>query len=302
MPTTFNDQFYSIDPAAPPPLGTALTFSRFDLIDNNDDGDIDRFNGDSVNGQDVTRSWAGDTITVNVPGVGNVTYTGTTFYLADGSRAFTPTDGQILANGTLVGTTFVTSEGPLFTDDLPPPCFTPGTQIETDQGARLIETLTPGTMIRTLDNGFQPLVAKLSRIWVGQDHGCPVRFMPNALGAHGELIVSPQHRMLLRGWRAELLFGEPEVLVPAKHLINGDMIHAFPMERVTYIHLLMDRHEIIHANGCLTESFDLGCDFALYDTQLSAFLRRGIKGRLPGGRASTVRRVLTAREARALAA
>jgi len=76
-PVTFTDQFFTIDPFAPPPFGTPLNFSLFDLIDQNDDGDIDQFNGDSVNGQDVTGSFPGDTVTVNVPGVGNITYTGT---------------------------------------------------------------------------------------------------------------------------------------------------------------------------------------------------------------------------------
>jgi hypothetical protein len=53
MPTTFNDQFYVIDPYAPPPVGTTLVQQRFDLVDNNDDGDVDRFNNDLIDGVDI---------------------------------------------------------------------------------------------------------------------------------------------------------------------------------------------------------------------------------------------------------
>ena len=113
MPTTFNDQFYVIDPYAPPPVGTTLVAQRFDLVDQNDDGDIDRFNNDSIDGWDVTNSYPGDTVTVNMSGGSTVTYTGTTFYLADGREVFTPTDGQILQTGTLSGASAVTTQGPL---------------------------------------------------------------------------------------------------------------------------------------------------------------------------------------------
>nr|WP_254435566.1 hypothetical protein [Ruegeria arenilitoris] len=79
MPTTYLDQFFAMDPASPPATGTLLTVEKYNLVDQNDDGDIDSSDNDSVNGIDVTRSWPGDTVTINVSGVGNVTYTGITF-------------------------------------------------------------------------------------------------------------------------------------------------------------------------------------------------------------------------------
>ncbi len=266
MPTTFTDQFYNLDPYNPPPFGTVVNFSSYDLIDQNDDGDIDRFNNDTVNGQDVTSSWPGDVVTINVPGVGNVTYTGTTFYLADGSRVFTPTDGQVLQNGTFVSSTGVTTQGPLdTTTDLGPPCFTHGTLIMTADGDREIEKLETGDLVQTLDNGLQAIrwIGRTT-IAAGRSHA-PIVFRPGAIGNRRELKVSPQHRVLVEGWQAELHFGCDQVLVPAKHLIDGEMVFQEPCDLVTYYHILFDRHEIVHSNGVLSESFYPGDQILLQD-------------------------------------
>ncbi len=70
------------------------------------------------------------------------------------------------------------------------------------------------------------------------------------------MLVSPQHRILIEGARAEILFGEAEVLVPAKHLIGHiEATRALPSEGVTYVHLLFDRHEVVLSDGIWTESF-----------------------------------------------
>ncbi|MEM7271228.1 MAG: Hint domain-containing protein, partial [Pseudomonadota bacterium] len=72
------------------------------------------------------------------------------------------------------------------------------------------------------------------------------------------LKVSQQHRMLLSDWRAEIMFGEAEVLAPAKHLINNDRIYIAEQDEVTYHHILFDAHEIVYANGAASESFHPG--------------------------------------------
>ena len=63
------------------------------------------------------------------------------------------------------------------------------------------------------------------------------------------------HRMVVSGWRAELLTGEPVVLATAADLVYGDREQVVPEERVEYFHLLFDRHEIIFAEGAATESY-----------------------------------------------
>lgn len=302
MPTTYKDQFFTIDPYNPPPVGTPLTFSRFEMIDENDDGDLDRFDNDSVNGQDITSSWPGDTVTVNVPGVGNVTYVGITFYLADGSQVFTPTDGQVLQNGTFVSSTFVSTQGPLIPSTLGPTCFTRGTMIETETGPRRIETLVEGDLIKTSDHGLQAVRWISCRSFSGRGDDAPIRIAEGALGNTRDLLVSPQHRILLSGWRAELLFGEAEVLVAAKHLTGHDRIHRAECDEVEYFHLLFDAHEIIYSEGIPSESFDPNGDYALADREVRAEVLRifpEFETPDPAGR-QTVRRVLKAVETRVL--
>lgn len=143
-------------------------------------------------------------------------------------------------------------------------CFTPGTRIATPDGLRLIQALTPGDRILTRDNGAQEILWTGSRRMTGarlyaMPHLRPIRFKLGALGIDRpdeDLVVSPQHRMLLRGPAARALFNSDEVLVKAEDLLNDVTIavdHA--LREVTYIHILLDRHNIVWANGMETESF-----------------------------------------------
>ena len=267
MPTSYTDQFYVMDPFAPPAAGTPLAVSSFVLVDQNNDGDVDRFNNDRVDGSDVRESYPGDTVTVNVPGVGNVTYTGITFYLADGRQVFTPTDGQVLQDGTFVSSTFVSTQGPLDVGDLGPPCFTAGTLIATPEGDRPVEEIAAGDLVLTLDNGPRPVrwtgTRRLGpRALARTPRLRPIRISAGALGAGRplrDLVVSPQHRVLVRSRIAGRIFDAPEVLVAAKQLLGVEGIAIDTgLPSVTYVHLLFDRHEIVMSNGAATESLFTG--------------------------------------------
>ena len=146
------------------------------------------------------------------------------------------------------------------------PCFTPGTLIDTVDGPLAVEDLRAGDRVLTRDNGYQPIR------WAGSKRIDgdrlrqtpalqPVMIRQGALGAGlplRDMRVSPQHRMLIVGPRAELLFGETEVLVAAKHLCGRTGIEQLTAIGVTYLHLLFDQHEIIRADGCWSESFQPG--------------------------------------------
>ena len=287
---TFTDQFFLIDPYPPPPVGTQLNFVKLNLTDQNNDNDFDQFNNDSIDGSDITSSWPGDTVTINVPGVGNVTYTGVTFYLADGRRVFTPNDGQALQNGTLVSTTYVNTQGPLLVSQLGPPCFTPGTRIRTPGGAVPIEALEIGDAVMTLDNGARPVLWIGRTTIEGRGKHAPIRFEKGAIGNERALLVSPQHKILISGWQAQLYCGAESVLVPAKHLVNGGSIRPEPRDEVIYMHLLLERHEILFSEGVPSESFFPGAEQALWDRDVLADLQRRF-GHLPLWRAGDSRQM-----------
>lgn len=142
--------------------------------------------------------------------------------------------------------------------DSQPICFTPGTRIICPEGERLVEELRVGDLVMTMDHGLQPIrwIGRQTRAAIGRL--APIRISEGTLGAERDLEVSPQHRILLTGPDAELLFGESEVLVAAKHLVDGDGITIRQGGEVEYIHLLFDYHEIIWADGVQAESLFLG--------------------------------------------
>lgn len=143
-------------------------------------------------------------------------------------------------------------------------CFTPGTRIMTDRGEVAVEVLRAGDLVLTRDHGLQPLAWAGSRRLSLADlvvHPAlrPIRIAAGALGANlpeRDMQVSPQHRMLVEGARAEMLFGDAEVLVAATHLtaLSG-VEQVMPTGGVTYIHLLFAQHEIVQADGAWSESF-----------------------------------------------
>jgi hypothetical protein len=143
-------------------------------------------------------------------------------------------------------------------------CFTPGTAIRTPTGVRAIEDLREGDLVQTKDDGAQPVRWVGSRWMSGarlfaMPHLRPIRLQAGAFGddiPDDDLIVSPQHRILLKGAASQALFNTPEVLVAAKDLINsGSVTVDLRMREVTYIHLLLDNHQVLWANGVETESF-----------------------------------------------
>ncbi|QYX55901.1 Hint domain-containing protein [Roseovarius sp. SCSIO 43702] len=143
-------------------------------------------------------------------------------------------------------------------------CFTPGTMIDTPDGARAVETLEPGDLVLTRDHGAQVLRARPER-WLSPEELAarprlrPVRIGRGSLGAglpRRDLLVSPQHRMMVASHVARRLIGTGEVLVPACRLagLPGIEVELAP-DGVTYTHLVLDRHEIVAAEGAPTESF-----------------------------------------------
>jgi len=161
--------------------------------------------------------------------------------------------------GDFNGTVFLLEKGII-------PCFTPGTLIATQKGARLVEDLQVGDRIITRDNGLQEIRWVGQRDLLGQElmaapHLKPVLIRAGSLG-HGlperEMMVSPQHRVLISNERSALYFEDREVLAAAKHLTSIEGVDSVEASGVSYIHFMFDQHEVVLSNGTWSESFQPG--------------------------------------------
>lgn len=154
-----------------------------------------------------------------------------------------------------------------YNDPYPVLCFNVGTLIRTAECPRTVETLRAGDMILTRDNGLQPIRWIGSRSLSAEDLAAapelrPIRLKAGALGVNtptSDLVVSPQHRILIRSKIAQRMFGTDEVLVAAKQLLGIEGIEvAEDIQDVEYFHFIFDRHEIVVSNGAETESLYTG--------------------------------------------
>lgn len=134
-------------------------------------------------------------------------------------------------------------------------CFAQGTRITTDAGERCVEQLQVGELVLTRDSGLQPLTWLAQRTVSAIGAFAPVVLPTGALGNTRDLVLSPQHRVVISGARAELLFGEAEVMVPAIHLAELGIGYRKPGGRVTYYHLMFDQHQVIYSEGVASESY-----------------------------------------------
>lgn len=234
---------------------------------------------------------------------------------SNGKFTFTINQSALYASGSDQVVTFTvtgTSGGSSDTDTVSIRlliCVARGTLVETSTGPVPVEDLEPGDLILTADGRAEPLRWLGSRRVTAAELALhpqlrPIRIQAGALGVESpirDLVVSPQHRVLIQGWRAELYFGETEVLVPAKALVNDRTIGVDrAASEVEYFHLLFDRHEIILTEGATTESFHPG-QYAV--SALGAEVQAELGQLFPDlDRAAVARPVLTVREASVLGA
>ncbi|MEL7011974.1 MAG: Hint domain-containing protein [Pseudomonadota bacterium] len=134
--------------------------------------------------------------------------------------------------------------------------FSRGTQITMASGVqKAIEDLKVGDSVLTRDDGPQAIR------WIGQStvravgDFAPIRIKAGALHNQNDLIVSPDHRLFIYQRVDALGAGRKEVLVRARHLVNGDTVVRQMGGFVDYFQLLFDRHHIIFAEGISAETF-----------------------------------------------
>lgn len=184
-------------------------------------------------------------------------------------------------------------------------CFVAGAQIITPDGLKPVESLKVGDLVITRDNGFKPVGWIGQRTVPGKGDLAPIRLAKGFLGAQRPHYVSPNHRILVSGAFAEMLFGESEILVPAKALVVNDRVSQCPCESVTYVHIMFDQHEIVTVDGVESESFYPGksgmdtLEDATREELISLFPELESQDAAPW---YTARMVTTAREGAAVAA
>ena len=146
-------------------------------------------------------------------------------------------------------------------------CFCRKTRVLTPSGEQEIETLAVGDEVITAEDGARKVV------WIGErtlstaqlvasPHLRPVRIRAGALGEgvpRTDLLVSPQHRLLAVSKIAERMFGQREIFIPAIKLVGTAGIEEeISFAPVCYVHILLEKHQVIFANGAPAESLHTG--------------------------------------------
>lgn len=133
--------------------------------------------------------------------------------------------------------------------------FTRGTHITLSSGEqRLIESLNIGDRILTRDDGVQAVR------WIGQTtvravgDFAPIKIQAGTLNNEHDLIVSPDHRLFIYQRSDEVGAGRAEILVKARHLVNGSSVTVMDGGFVDYFQLLFDSHQIVYAEGIAAET------------------------------------------------
>ncbi|PTX58037.1 Hint domain-containing protein [Litoreibacter ponti] len=216
-----------------------------DVLANDQDSDggtltITHINGQEVTAGSVVNLATGEQITVNADG---------TFTVLNDADTETVSFSYTVENDDGISDTAFVFINPI-------PCFVAGTMLETPDGPCAIEMLEPGDLVLTKDHGPQPLRWIGARSVPATGDQTPIRIEGGAFGDHDTVSLSPQHRVLIRDERAEMLFGQQEVLVAAKDLINDHTVRRDKSRQtVTYVHILFDDHQVVFSEGLATESF-----------------------------------------------
>ncbi|WP_297767599.1 Hint domain-containing protein [uncultured Roseovarius sp.] len=197
-----------------------------------------------LNGQSVA---AGDTVTLNSGQQLQLNADGTIDVIGDGDTE------EFNFTYEVESSTGETDVGFVNVDSVP--CFVAGTLIRTPSGEVAVETLQPGDLVVTQDEGAQPLRWIGRRQVAAQGAFAPIHIDAGTFGRHRDLLLSPLHRVLIRDSLAELLFGEGEVLIAARDLVNDRSVCRVEGGTVDYVHILFDRHQVVFSEGLATESF-----------------------------------------------
>lgn len=212
-----------------------------DTDPNNQTLTITEINGVAVVAGDTVTLATGQEVTLNANGTITLVNAGGATGPGSFSYTISDTDGN--------------TDSAFVSFDATPICFAEGMRIATPFGQRRVEDIKIGDQVLTRDHGVQIVRWHGVRTVAGGPSSNPIEIAPGRFGNDRPLLLSPQHRLLVGNMRTQLYFGEEEVLVAAKHMVDGQTVRIRKVDTVTYHHLLFDNHEIVFSEGVPTESF-----------------------------------------------
>ena len=136
-------------------------------------------------------------------------------------------------------------------------CYCAGTLVRTPCGNKRVEKLEIGDELMTASGAARPIKwigrrSYLGRFVMGREDILPVCIKAGALADNvprRDLWISPNHAMYFE----DNLDG---VLIEAKDLVNGvSIVQAERVDDVEYFHIELDTHDVLIAEGALSESF-----------------------------------------------
>lgn len=131
-----------------------------------------------------------------------------------------------------------------------------GTVIRSLDGDIPVEFLSPGDRIVTRNAGSAPLRA----IDIDHVREASVAFLPRSLSdtcPEQEIVLPVSQPVLLRDWRARVMFGQPQAVTPAGTLVDHGFILDGGEREMTLYRLIFDRDQIVYAGGLELTSMPL---------------------------------------------
>ena len=123
-----------------------------------------------------------------------------------------------------------------------------GTMVRTLDGVLPVEFLSPGDRIVCRQGARRLLGVTAQHL----DRADLVRIRASSLGhdrPDNDLLLSPDQPVLIRDWRAKVLYGQPVAAIPAARLVDGEFILAETWTDVRVFSLQFADDEVIYAEG-----------------------------------------------------
>jgi hypothetical protein len=133
--------------------------------------------------------------------------------------------------------------------------FVKGTHITMADGRlKPVQDLEVGDLVLTRSAGPQPVRWVGSALLRAEGDAAPIVIKAGELHNEHDLVISPNHRLLIHQRQDLLNTGHSEIMVRARQLLNEETIYRHTEPMVEYYQILFDRHQIIYAEGIATES------------------------------------------------